>query len=156
MEYFAVVFGKEQWVHSSQIEVTAAQVRALLATQMPDLAALPLKRGGLTGTDNVLFRIGAELVGRFPRLPHAEAQISTQAQWLPRLAGTLPLAVPLTHRFGLPGASYPFRWAILPWLPGHAAFAGPLDQTAAALTLAKFLQALQAQPRPAGRSESVV
>jgi aminoglycoside phosphotransferase (APT) family kinase protein len=135
-------------VHSGQTEVTAAQVRALLAAQMPELAALPLKRVGLTGTDNVLYRIGLGMVGRFPRLPHAEAQISTQAQWLPRLADALPLAVPLTLRFGLPGEGYPFRWTVLPWLPGHAAFAGPLDQGAAALALAGFLQALQAQPRP--------
>ncbi len=137
-------------MHSGQTEVTAAQVRALLADQMPELAGLALKRVGLTGTDNVLYRIGTGLVGRFPRLPHAEAQISAQAQWLPRLAGVLPLTVPLTLRFGLPGAGYPFRWTVLPWLPGHAAFAGPLDQAGAALTLAGFLQALQAQPQPDG------
>jgi aminoglycoside phosphotransferase (APT) family kinase protein len=135
-------------VHSGQTEVTAAQVQALLAAQMPDLTALPLKRVGLTGTDNVLYRIGPAMVARFPRLPHAEAQISSQAQWLPRLASALPLAVPLTQRFGLPGEGYPFRWTVLPWLPGHAAFAGPLDQTEAALALAGFLAVLQAQPRP--------
>ncbi len=140
------VCGKEQSVHSGQKEVTAAQVRALLAGQMPDLAALSLKRVGLTGTDNVLYRIGTGLVGRFPRLPHAEAQISAQARWLPRLAGALPLAVPLTQRFGLPGEFYPFRWAVLPWLPGHAAFAGPLDQTEAAMALARFLAILHSQP----------
>ncbi len=137
-------------MHDGQTEVIAAQVQALLAAQMPDLAALPLKRVGLTGTDNVLYRLGTGLVGRFPRLLHAEAQISTQAQWLPRLAEALPLAVPLTQRLGLPGAGYPYRWTVLPWLPGHAAFAGPLDQMEAAQTLAGFLQILQAQPRPHG------
>lgn len=135
-------------MHPGQKEVTPAQVRALLADQMPELAALPLKRVGLTGTDNVLYRIGPAQLGRFPRLPHAEAQISVQAQWLPRLSLALPLSVPLTLRFGLPGAAYPFRWTVLPWLPGHAAFAGPLDQEAAALTLARFLKTLQAQPAP--------
>lgn len=137
-------------MHSGQTEVTAAQVRALLADQMPELADLPLRRVGLTGTDNVLYRIGSGLVGRFPRLPHAEAQISAQALWLPRLADALPLAVPLTRRFGLPGEGYPYRWTLLPWLPGHAAFAGPLDQAEAALSLARFLQALQTQPQPDG------
>lgn len=137
-------------MHQGQHEITPAQVRALLAAQMPELAELPLKRVGLTGTDNVLYRIGPTQLGRFPRLPHAETQISVQAQWLPRLSLALPLAVPLTLRFGLPGAAYPFRWTVMPWLPGHAAFAGPLDQEVAALTLAGFLKTLQAQPAPEG------
>jgi aminoglycoside phosphotransferase (APT) family kinase protein len=136
-------------VHA-QTEVTVAQVRALLAAQMPDLAVLPVKRVALTGPDTMLFRIGLTLVGRFPRLPPAEAQISTLAQWMPGLAGALPLAVPVTKRLGLPGAGYPLRWTVLSWLPGHAAFAGPLDQDAAARTLAGFLRALQAQPAPPG------
>lgn len=137
-------------MHSNQHEVTAATARALLAAQMPELAQAPLRRAGQSGTDNVLFRMGSDFVARFPRLPHAEAQISTQAQWLPRLSSNLPLSVPLTLRFGLPGEGYPFRWTVLPWLPGHAAFAGPLDQEAAARTLAGFLEALQAQPAPEG------
>ncbi len=137
-------------MHLGQHEVKPDQVRALLQAQLPDLAELPLKRVALTGTDNVLYRIGPAMVGRFPRLPHAAAQISVQAQWLPKLAAALPLAVPLTLRFGLPGERYPFRWTVLPWLPGHAAFAGPLDQEEAALTLAGFLKVLQAQPAPPG------
>lgn len=132
-------------MHNGQTEVTPAQLRALLAEQMPELSGLALRRVGRSGTDNVLYRIGPDLVGRFPRLPHAEAQISVQARWLPDLARDLPLSVPLTRRFGLPGAGYPFRWTVLPWLPGHAAFAGPLDQEQAARDLADFLLRLQAQ-----------
>lgn len=137
-------------MHRGETEVTSAQLRALLAEQMPELAALPLRRVGRTGTDNVLYRIGPELVGRFPRLPHAEAQISVQARWLPDLSRDLPLRVPLTLRFGLPGAGYPYRWTVLPWLPGHAAFTGPLDQDLAARDLAAFLARLQDQAQPAG------
>lgn len=137
-------------MHLTQHEVTPALARALLAAQMPELATAPLRRAGQSGTDNVLYRIGNEFVARFPRLPHAEAQISTQAQWLPRLSAHLPLSVPLTLRFGLPGAGYPYRWTVLNWLPGHAAFAGPLDQEPAARALAGFLQALQRQPAPEG------
>ncbi len=136
-------------MHAEQQEVTAAQVKALLAAQMPDLAGLALKREGLSGTDNVLYRIGSDLVGRFPRMPQAEAQNSRQAQWLPRLSEALPLPVPLAKRFGLPREGYAFRWMVMPWLPGHAAFAGPLEQDAAAVALAGFLKVLQAQPQPA-------
>lgn len=128
--------------------VTRTQAEALIARQMPDLAGLPLRRAGVSGTDNVLYRVGPDLVARFPRFAAAEAQISRQAQWLARLSTPLPLAVPLTQRLGLPGEGYGFRWSILRWLPGHAAFAGPLDQVSAATALAGFVLALSAQPQP--------
>ena len=131
-------------------DMTPAQVRALLTAQMPDLAELGVKRVGSNGADHSLFRLGTGFVARFPRLFHAEGQISTQARWLPRLSQDVALEVPLTLRFGLPGFGYPFRWTVLPWLPGHAAFTGPLDQTRAAGTLAGFLQQLQAHPTPEG------
>lgn len=130
--------------------VSAAQAQALITRQMPDLALLPLRRTGISGTDNVLFRLGPDLVARFPRFLAAEAQISTQSQWVARVCAPLPLAAPLTERLGLPGETYPFRWSVLRWLPGHAAFAGRLDQAAAATALAEFLTTLRAQPQPDG------
>lgn len=136
----------QDWQH----EATMVQVRALLADQMPDLAGFPIKRVSLTGTDHALYRLGPDLIARFPLRFRAEGQISVQAQWLPHLATALPLAVPLVQRFGMPGEGYPYRWAVMPWLHGHAAFTGPLDQMAAAPMVADFLRALQGQPQPEG------
>lgn len=142
--------GPEHPLPDAPHDMTPTQVRALLAAQMPDLAELAIKRVGPRGTDHNLFRLGTGFVARFPRLLQAEGQISTQARWLPRLSHALALDVPLTLRFGLPGLGYAFRWTVLPWLPGHAAFTGPLDQSRAAVALADFLQQLQAQPTPEG------
>ncbi len=130
-------------MHQGQHEVTARRARLLIASQMPDLAAQPLRRVGQSGTDHVLFRLGKSLVARFPRLPHAEAQIDLQAAWLPQLS-PLPLPVPMAQRFGLPGQDYPFRWSVLPWMKGLPADIAPLNQARAATTLASFLNALHA------------
>ena len=133
-------------MHAHEHAVTALQARALITAQMPDLAGLPLRRVGQAGTDNVLFRVGPALVARFPRLPHAAAQIALMARWLPTLAPALPLAVPMATKFGNAGAGYPFQWSVLPWLAGRPAALLPPDQIAAALDLAHFLTALQSCP----------
>lgn len=135
-------------MHAGQHAVTAAQARALIADQMPDLAGLPLRRVGAAGTDSVLYRLGPALVARFPRLPHAEAQLAVVARWLPRVAPEPGPAVPLELRQGGPGGGYPFHWSVAQWLPGRVAAPGPAQQRQMALDLAGFLAALQARPTP--------
>ncbi|MGV8989248.1 MAG: hypothetical protein ACOH2H_23700 [Cypionkella sp.] len=54
-------------------DVTSEQAQHLIATQLPDLAGLPLRWVGATGTDNVLYRIGLRFVARFPRFAQSEA-----------------------------------------------------------------------------------
>jgi aminoglycoside phosphotransferase (APT) family kinase protein len=48
------------------VEVDAALVGALLRAQHPDLAGLPISELG-SGWDNVLFRLGPDLLVRLPR-----------------------------------------------------------------------------------------
>ena len=128
--------------------MTAALARALIGAQMPDLAALPLRQVGLAGTDTSLFRLGRDRVARFPRLPHAAAQIAVLARWLPGVAPLVPVDVPVADRFGQAGPDYPFAWSVGPWLRGRTAFDAPPDLTHAAQTLAQMLRALRAHPVP--------
>ena len=137
-------------MQQGQHNVTAALARALIAAQMPDLAALPLRRVGVAGTDNVLFRLGRDLVARFPRLPHAEVQIAVLARWLPGVAPLVPVDVPLGQRFGQAGPGYPFAWSVGRWLPGRTAFNALPELGSAAQTMAQMLRALQAHPVPQG------
>ncbi len=136
-------------MHSHDRTPSAAQVRALLSEQMPDLAALPLRRVGQAGTDNALFRLGPRLVLRFPRLPHAADQLTRMTALLPGLAAALPLPVPVPLRLGRPGAGYPFPWMVTAWLPGHPA-PPRLSDPAVALALAEMIRRLHARPAPAG------
>jgi aminoglycoside phosphotransferase (APT) family kinase protein len=63
----------------------------------------------------------------------------------PVLAGRLPLAIPAVAGQGEPGEGYPWRWSVMPWLPGDtAAGCRDLDLGMAAIRLAGFTAALQA------------
>jgi len=137
-------------LHADDQPVGHVLARALIAAQMADLAHLPLRRLAGGGTDNVIYRLGRDLLIRFPRRPVAEAEIAGLRAWLPGLAPGLGLRAPLILRCGAPGLGYPFAWTICQWLPGRDAFAAPPEGMRAARDLAGFLQGLQALPAPAG------
>jgi len=94
-------------MHDDEIDVGDALVRHLLATQMPDLADLPLIVVEPWGTDNAIWRVGSDLVVRLPRIHWAAGQPEREAMWLPRLAPHLPIAVPEPVAVGEPGREYP-------------------------------------------------
>ena len=53
-------------VHEDELEIDDALVRALVDSEFPHWAALPLERAG-DGTVNVIYRLGDELSVRLPR-----------------------------------------------------------------------------------------
>jgi aminoglycoside phosphotransferase (APT) family kinase protein len=134
-------------MHDDELEVDDALVRNLLLAQMPDLADLPLVVVEPWGTDNAIWRLGADLVVRLPRIHWASAQADHEATWLPRLAPHLPVAVPEPIAVGEPGCGYPYRWAVHRWIPGDGATGDRIsDPDAFALALAMVVAALQAVP----------
>jgi aminoglycoside phosphotransferase (APT) family kinase protein len=133
---------------AAEVEIDPALVRRLLAEQQPDLADLPLTELA-NGWDNVLYRLGDDLVVRLPRRRLAAELVLNEQRWLPVLAPRLPLAVPVPVRVGRPSGEYPWSWSIQPWIPGRAAAVSPdLDGPAAARDLGRFLAALH-RPAPA-------
>lgn len=134
-------------MHKDEVDVDEALVRGLIATQMPDLADLPLVVVEPWGTDHAIWRLGAELVVRLPRIQWAAGQPELEARWLPRLAPHLPVAVPEPISLGEPEGGYPYRWALHRWLPGEGATLNGLDDPVAfALALAEVVARLQAVP----------
>ena len=131
---------------AAEWNIDAALVRALLRTQHPDLAHLDIEPFG-SGWDNAMFRLGADLLVRLPRREVAEGLIENEQRWLPVLAPRLTLPVPAPVRVGVASEHFPWRWSVLPYLPGIAADAAPVD-TDEAERLADFLRALH-QPAPA-------
>ena len=95
---------------AAELDVDEALVRALLEEQHPDLAGLPLRLVA-NGWDNVLFRLGDDLVVRLPRRELAVPLVEHEQRWLPELAPRLPLPIPAPVRVGRPGAGYPWPWA---------------------------------------------
>jgi aminoglycoside phosphotransferase (APT) family kinase protein len=134
-------------MHEDEIEVDAALVRHLLATQLPGAADLPLSKVEPWGTDNAIWRLGDALVVRLPRIHWATEQVEREATWLPRLAPHLPVSVPEPIAIGVPGCGYPYRWAVHRWLRGDgASLARMSDPVRFALELAAVVRSLQAVP----------
>lgn len=132
---------------AATVDVDVALVRELLREQHPDLAGRRLARVD-AGWDNAVFRLGDDLVVRVPRREPAALLILHEQRWLPELAPRLPLPVPEPVRVGRPGATHPWAWSVVRWLPGSSALTTPPDDPiAAARTLGAFLRALH-EPAP--------
>lgn len=97
---------------AAEIDIDADLVRALLDDQHPDLAGEPIRLVA-NGWDNVLFRLGEELVVRLPRRALAVPLVLHEQRWLPQLAPRLPLPIPAPVRVGLPGTGFPWPWEVL-------------------------------------------
>jgi aminoglycoside phosphotransferase (APT) family kinase protein len=131
---------------AAEISVSADLVRRLLAAQQPDLAHLPVTVMA-NGWDNLICRLGSDLLVRLPRRALAASLIAHEIRWLPVLAPRLPLPVPVPVRAGRPAPHYPWPWSIVPFLPGQIAALEPPADPDAAVSLGRFLAALH-MPAP--------
>lgn len=130
----------------AEVAIDEDLIRRLLRAQHPDLAARPL-RIVAHGWDNVLARLGDDLVVRLPRRALAAPLVLHEQRWLPLLAPTLPLPVPVPLRVGAPSSGFPWAWSVCGWFDGEtAAAAPPTDPAACADALAGFIATLH---RPA-------
>lgn len=130
-----------------EIDVDAV-VTSVLAAGAPELLDLP-RRIAAEGWDNVLVRLGDELVLRLPRRSQAAELVAHEQRWLPQLAPWLPVAVPVPVVAGAPAPGYPWPWSVLRWREGVVAGSLPRDRARAwAPVLAASFAALH---RPASR-----
>src|SRR5215218_1681763 len=131
-------------MHRDEVTVDETVVRRLLAAQFPEWADLPLEAVEPRGTDNSIYRLGDELAVRLPCRERTVATLVRERTWLPRLAGRLPLEIPLPRAAGRPGAGYPWTWSVYRWVEGENAIDAPFaDLARTAVDLAALLEALQ-------------
>lgn len=130
-------------MHADEIETDAALVRRLLRGQFPRWADLRIEPVASYGTDHDIYRLGDRLVARLPRIGWATRQAAIEAEWLPKLAPHLPLAIPVPLAMGRPAEGYPFGWSVYGWLPGENANGTIKDLDRAAVDLAAFVKALR-------------
>lgn len=128
---------------NNQVERDDSFVNRLIAAQFPKWANLPLKKVTSYGTDHTLYRLGKDMVLRFPRVQWADTQVIKEHRFLPKLAPNLPLAIPLPLALGTPAEGYPWHWGIYKWIKGQDATRESLaDPKREALRLAQFINAL--------------
>jgi len=132
-------------MHTEQVDSDADLVRRLLVGQYPQWADLPIARLPSSGTDNAIYRLGAELVVRLPLIHWAVGQVEKEHTWLPKLAPRLPLAVPEPLAMGEPAEGYPWHWSVYRWIDGESAHPDRIaDLRQTADDLAGFVAALHA------------
>ncbi|RZT77500.1 aminoglycoside phosphotransferase (APT) family kinase protein [Micromonospora violae] len=112
-------------MHADQVDVSVDVVSALVAAQFPEWRALPVHPVPSSGTVNALFRLGPEIVLRFPLQPGADAELRAELlreqEYARLLAAYLPIAVPEPLGLGEPGAGYPGPWTAYRWIAGEPA-----------------------------------
>ena len=134
-------------MHEDEIAIDETLVRELLEAQMPELADRELSIVEPWGTDNAIWRLGEDLIVRLPRIHWAASQADREAEVLTRIASYLSMTVPVPVAVGEPRGAYPYRWAVLSWLPGESAGPARIDDPISfALDLADFVRALEAIP----------
>ena len=132
-------------MHANEVETSVSLVRNLLDDQFPQWADRAIQPVRSSGTDNVLYQLGDDLVVRLPRIPSAAAQIEKEYTWLPRLAPQMPVAIPTPLVLGQPGTDYPWHWTVSRWIEGENPSLGRIpDQENFVMNLAQFITALHA------------
>lgn len=107
-------------LHPNEVSIDHALVRSLLRAQRPEWADLPLSPAG-AGTDNVMYRLGDDLVVRLPRTADNGRSVRKEQEWLPRLAPLLACPVPEPVHAGTPTDAFPLVWSVYRWFDGDEA-----------------------------------
>ncbi len=130
----------------AETHIDAALVRGLLAEQAPTLADLPLELLA-EGWDNAIYRLGEELLVRLPRRAAAVELVRTEQRWLPELAPSLDVAVPVPVVSGRPSEAFSWPWSVIEFVPGTDALESPPGAPGALDVLSRFLHAMH-RPAP--------
>ena len=144
-------------MHIDGIASDVGLVRRLLEAQHPSFADRAIERVASTGTDNALYRLGADAVARLPLRPSATRSHDDENRWLPVLAERLPLPIPVPLAIGTPTDEFPWPWSIYPWFVGTDGTELALDgaaQDRLAISLAAFITALGAIDSTGGPAAS--
>ena len=132
-------------MHADEVETDPSLVQRLVAGQFPEWAELPVEPVFPLGTDNANYRLGADKLVRLPRQPGKVAALERELELLPRLAASLPLAIPEPLGRGEPAEGFPFPWAVYTWLEGENVRVGAIrDPQRTAVDLAELILAVRA------------
>lgn len=132
-------------MHADQVDLDVATVAGLVASQFPQWRDRPIRPVFSHGTVNALYRLGDDLVLRFPLQlrPDNRAALVAEQDNARRIAAHLPVAVPEPVAIGEPGGGYAGPWAVHTWIEGEIASEASTGETFAR-DLARVVRSLQA------------
>ncbi|MEM7003780.1 MAG: phosphotransferase, partial [Pseudomonadota bacterium] len=118
----------EPSMHADEFAIDTSLVRRLVARQFPQYAHLEVNRLTASGSSNMMFRLGHELLVRLPRQPGGGAAIGKEHRWSTYLRQQLPVAVPEIVAVGQADEEYGEHFSIVRWQMGvHPAVFGSQD-----------------------------
>ena len=124
----------EPFVHplppAAEVPISRELVRRLLVEHHPDLADREIA-DPIEGFDMAVFRLGEDLAARLPRHRGSVASLESEIRWVGVLGSRWTFPTQRIERVGMPGAEYPWCWAVTSWVPGELAADRPLDASAA-------------------------
>lgn len=136
-------------MHSDELLIDEDVVRRLIPEQFPAWRNEPVRRLAGEGTDNAIFRIGANLTARFP-LRFADPvsiqmKLVQESLAMGELNTACPFPTPSPVALGAPGYGYPLPWSVQSWISGQTASPSALaSSNAFTRDLAVLIQALRA------------
>jgi aminoglycoside phosphotransferase (APT) family kinase protein len=131
-------------MHADEVDTDVDLVRRLVATQFPQWTELAVEPVESAGTDNAMYRLGDDMAVRLPRIESAVANVERELRWLPRLAPSVPVAIPMPLGQGRSGEGYPYAWSVYRWLDGmNPQVDGLTEPGRLATDLAGFITALR-------------
>ena len=131
-------------MHDEEADIDAKLVAELIAGQFPRLSDLRITAVESSGTVNAIYRLGAQLCARLPRVESWVRDLEKECAWLPKLAPHLSLGVPTPVAMGRATSAYPFPWAIYRWIDGVTYAEEEIDdEQRAAADLARFVAELR-------------
>ncbi|NTV38887.1 MAG: phosphotransferase [Demequinaceae bacterium] len=114
-----------------EVHVDAALVTSLIATQVPEAGGFALGER-FEGKDAIVWRLGDAWAVRLPKRQSAADRHGTEVDWLPRIGAAWPFKAPIPVRVGNATEAFPWRWTVVPWVPGEPSTAAPLSPVGAA------------------------
>ena len=106
-------------LHDDEFDISITLVRNLVDEQFPEYRALELEPMKASGSTNLQFRLGHELLVRLPRQPHGGKSIQKEKRWTQIMGAGLPVAVPEILHVGEPAQGFSEHWSIIRWLEGE-------------------------------------
>lgn len=132
------------------VELSLEAAAQLISTQFEDLRTASVEPFG-HGWDNDAYLVDREFVFRFPRRKIAAVCMRNEIASLPRIAASLPLAVPLPTHVGRAAEGYPYPFAGHHKIMGRTACSVTMTEGArrkCAGPLGRFLRKLHTLPVP--------
>lgn len=129
-------------MHNNAYHLDENIVRKLVEHRFGHWSHLPLRRVDSTGTDNVIFRLGDEMLVRLPLIPSASEKLRKELACFPALPA-LPLQIPRPIAPGEASEDYQSPWAVYRWIEGEDVQVESLnDMHEVAESLAQFVRIL--------------